>query len=555
MDQDQLNREVARRLDMLSNQPELMMRYDSNGDGILDREEWEVVRTLVRRQVLDEFQAAREVVEPQPVVDSGDWSQEPLPVDEDALSDEWGVTTDPHIDLTVREKLGERYDVLHELGRGSQASTFLGRDLSNNRFVAIKELAVSKVDDWKSIELFEREQKVLARLEHPGIPAFVDSLDIETNRERRFFIIQEFIDGETLDAELEHVGHFRPLDLRNFAEKVLEVLSYLQRLDPPVFHRDIKPANLIRRANGEVVLVDFGGVQVERADAVGGSTVVGTTGYMPPEQLMGRASKSTDLYALGATLIHLATGHHPSRLPQSRSKLDWRGYASLPEALAVFVDRLVEPIAEDRYASADEALRALPAPTSMETALTTATSTDIDSLERTDAIWTRPPRSFVVLDRSPDALSVRIPARIQYDKIGIGLVSIALPLVALGFKLEPIQLMILTVCFAFAAWNFFMANCSYILEANARGWKIIERFWGIPIEHENEVGIIGGSRVDRRVTKNRNGTENVRFVLQVRANQEWYDVDARLTDEEKNWIASEIDAFAYDAKRVRAALR
>jgi serine/threonine protein kinase len=90
---------------------------------------------------------------------------------------------------------------------------------------------------------------------------------------------------------------------------------------PPVLHRDIKPANVILRPDGAPVLVDFGAVRtVFRAAAEGGSTVVGTFGYMPFEQYMGQASPASDLYALGATLLHVITGRGPAEFATPRRR-------------------------------------------------------------------------------------------------------------------------------------------------------------------------------------------------------------------------------------------
>ncbi len=95
------------------------------------------------------------------------------------------------------------------------------------------------------------------------------------------------------------------------AAQLLEVLAFLQRRSPPVLHRDLKPANVLLRPDGSVALVDFGSVRTLSADRTHGSTLVGTFGYMPPEQLGGTVDRTSDLYALGATLLHALTGKPP----------------------------------------------------------------------------------------------------------------------------------------------------------------------------------------------------------------------------------------------------
>jgi hypothetical protein len=560
---DELNREVARRLDLISNRPDLMMRYDANGDGVLDRQEWEVVRSLVRRQVVEELHEARSsrVEAEQPLAASaGADSSSTEPVTEPrADANDWaGIDTDPHIDLTVREQLGQRFQLLHELGEGAQGNTYLGRDLESNLFVAIKELAVSRLDDWKSLELFEREQTVLSRLEHPAIPGFVDAIEAERDGRPRLFLVQEFVEGETLDAELEHSGHFSPAELRDLAEQLLDVLIYLQSLDPPVIHRDIKPANIIRRPNGEVALVDFGGVQFERAEGTGGSTVVGTTGYMPPEQLLGRGSASTDLYALGATLIHLATGHHPGNLPVSRSKLQWRQFSSLPDELAGFIDRLVEPISDDRFQDAAAARRALsvaePVP-----AVQGAVVAPVDDwakvaagIEPSRALWRRPANSFVALERSTSELTVRVPGRVNVENAAIGVGTFVLAYVVMNPLGGWFTSVIVIGLVLWGMVSLFRAHSSYVLEATPGSWRVVERYWGIPFESQGSSEGLRGARVERTENRTRYGTRVV-YTLQLQVDDFWNDIDVRLAKDEKDWLAAEINAFASDARRVRLA--
>jgi len=118
---------------------------------------------------------------------------------------------------------------------------------------------------------------------------------------------------------------------------------------PPVIHRDIKPANLIRRPDGRRALVDFGGVRVALRPE-GGSTVVGTFGYMAPEQLHGEAKPATDIYGLGATLAALATGIEADKLPRRGLKVDLIQVMAM-SPLRDLLDRMLEPDPDQRLAS------------------------------------------------------------------------------------------------------------------------------------------------------------------------------------------------------------
>ena len=181
-----------------------------------------------------------------------------------------------------------RYKILDVLGRGGSGITYRAEDSSTGRQVALKELSLKGLNDWKKLELFEREARVLEDLNHPAIPNYVDYFQIDTADNRRFYIAQEIAEGQSL-AELVAAGdRFSEAEVERIAAEVLEVLQYLHGLNPPIIHRDIKPQNLIRGTDGRIYLVDFGAVQMAYREATAfGSTVVGTYGYMAPEQFRG----------------------------------------------------------------------------------------------------------------------------------------------------------------------------------------------------------------------------------------------------------------------------
>ena len=144
-------------------------------------------------------------------------------------------------------------------------------------------------------------------------------------------------------------------ELNDLIDQMLDILSYLHAKSPPVVHRDIKPSNIIARPDGSYALIDFGAVQTIVQDTVGGSTVVGTAGYSPPEQMMGRAVPASDLYALGATAVALLSGESPSDLPVERMKIRFRQAIDVDDELGAFLDRLLAPDASDRFEDAEAA--------------------------------------------------------------------------------------------------------------------------------------------------------------------------------------------------------
>ncbi|HEY9300084.1 MAG TPA: ankyrin repeat domain-containing protein, partial [Phormidium sp.] len=256
--------------------------------------------------------------------------------------------------------IAERYRIIDTLGQGGNGITYKAEDLKSSEQVALKALSLHHMSDWKQMELFDREAQTLASLNHPGIPKYLDYFQVDTPEDRGFYIVQQLVVGKSL-AELVKKGwRSNEAGVRNIAVQVLKILIYLQKLTPPVFHRDIKPQNLIGAKDGKVYLVDFGAVQnTYRSTFSYGSTVVGTFGYMAPEQFQGQALPATDLYGLGATLLFLLTHRSPADLPTDRLKISFRKRVHISEQFADWLEKMLEPDAEDRFVSAASALAAL----------------------------------------------------------------------------------------------------------------------------------------------------------------------------------------------------
>jgi len=260
----------------------------------------------------------------------------------------------------VGEIVQARYRITSILGQGGMGITYAATDSQTGDRVALKYLSFRRMNDWKVLELFEREAKVLSQLNHPAIPRYLDYFQVDSDRDRDFYIVQQLVEGKSLAQAIADGWHSSEDDIKQIAEQVLEVLTYLHELQPPVIHRDIKPQNIILQPNRKIALVDFGAVQdTYRNTQVGGSTVVGTYGYMPPEQFRGKAVPATDLYALGATILFLLTGQSPSNLPEIRFKISFRDAVNISDHFANWLDKMIEPAIEDRFGSARQSLKAL----------------------------------------------------------------------------------------------------------------------------------------------------------------------------------------------------
>jgi serine/threonine protein kinase len=258
------------------------------------------------------------------------------------------------------EIIGDRYSILYILGQGGIGITYAAEDLKTGEKVALKAVSLRRTDDLKVLELFEREARILAQVQHPAIPRYIDYFEVGKRRDRFFYLAQQLAEGQSLARLIENGWHPPATEVRWIANQILDILVYLQHLVPPVIHRDIKPQNIIRRDDGQIFLVDFGAVQdVYHQTITGGSTVVGTYGYMAPEQFRGKAVLATDLYGLGATIIYLLTSKSPTDLPQRKLKIDFRSHVRINKQFANWLERMIEPVAEDRFSTAKEALAVL----------------------------------------------------------------------------------------------------------------------------------------------------------------------------------------------------
>jgi serine/threonine protein kinase len=283
--------------------------------------------------------------------------------------------------LSAGQVLCDRYQLQEQLGHNAGRQTWLAMDTQTSppKTVVVKFLMFNPQMQWDELKLFKREAQVLKNLNHPRIPKYLDyfsvddveagleasSIDKENSDKYKvnglpwFALVQEYIPGNSLKQLLEQGKRFNEDQVRYFAEDLLKILLDLHELSPPVLHRDIKPSNLILGKNNQIYLVDFGAVQ-DKAKAEGVTfTVVGTSGYAPPEQLWGKAVPASDLYALGATLIHLLTGISPSQLPQQQMRIKFQDKVKINPNFANWIEQLIQPAPERRLSTARQAFSAL----------------------------------------------------------------------------------------------------------------------------------------------------------------------------------------------------
>jgi len=267
-------------------------------------------------------------------------------------------------------QLQGRYRALRPLGKGGFGATFLAVDegLPGSPTCVIKQLrpntqsaSVMKM----ARELFDREALTLGKIgNYPQIPRLLAYFEEGGN----FYLVQEYVEGETLKQEFERRGVFNEDEARKLLLEILPALGFIHRNG--VIHRDIKPANIIRRKiDNRLVLIDFGAVssQINKVDpdedASGLLTnfAIGTPGFAPPEQMAMRPVYSSDLYATAMCCIYLMTGRSPKDLPHDpyTGEINWRSQVQLSEPMQRIFDKLLQQSTTQRYRSAEEVIEAL----------------------------------------------------------------------------------------------------------------------------------------------------------------------------------------------------
>ncbi|CAD5929517.1 Serine/threonine-protein kinase PknA [Planktothrix tepida] len=267
--------------------------------------------------------------------------------------------------LNSGQIIQDRYQLQSQCGRTATGrQTWLAIDRQTQEKVIIKLLAFSPQMAWEELKLFEREAQVLQALNHPRIPHYRDyfSLDQSVGGGLPWFgLVQDYIPGSSLQDLLDQGHRFTESQVKKIAKDILKILIYLHELSPPVLHRDIKPSNLILDDSEQIYLVDFGAVQAQASVTGVTFTVVGTSGYAPLEQFWGRAVAASDLYALGATLIHLLTNTFPADLPQKEARIHFQDRISLNPNFVHWIEQITEISLEKRLQTSREALELLKA--------------------------------------------------------------------------------------------------------------------------------------------------------------------------------------------------
>ncbi|MEH1836626.1 MAG: protein kinase [Nostoc sp.] len=287
--------------------------------------------------------------------------------------------------------LNNRYQIIQVIGAGGFGETFLAEDvhMPSRRRCVIKQLKPITNNDPQTYQLIQqRFEREAATLEYLGESSHqIPKLYAYFSENGQFYLVQEWIHGQTLTKIVEAKGFESETAVRQILLSLLSVLDYVH--SKGIIHRDIKPDNIILRfVDGNPVVIDFGAVKETIRSVVNSqryptrSLVIGTPGYMPSEQAVGRPVYATDIYSLGLTAIYLLTGKHPQELltDPKTGEILWQQYApNVSSQLATVLNQAIKPHAGDRYSTASKMLHALQSAINIPPEFAANTSTVISS--------------------------------------------------------------------------------------------------------------------------------------------------------------------------------
>lgn len=290
-----------------------------------------------------------------------------------------GITNCQSCGAPLIPLLRGHYRVIKMLSdEGGFGRTYLAEDVDKlNERCVVKQLAPKVQGTWalkKAIESFQQEAQ---RLQELGTHLQIPTLLAYFEQDSYLYLVQEFVDGQTLLKELRQQGIYGETDIREVLLDLLPVLKFIH--ERGVIHRDIKPQNIMRRISGtpsgragktsgtgKLVLIDFGASkQLSATVRTKPGTTIGTRGYTPLEQMQdGEAYPASDLFSLGATCFHLMSGISPAIFWTENGYSwvgSWRQHLKRPIStdLAEILDKLLKKDIQERYQSADQVIKDL----------------------------------------------------------------------------------------------------------------------------------------------------------------------------------------------------
>lgn len=258
----------------------------------------------------------------------------------------------------VGQIIDDKYEILTLIGQGGMSKVYLARDRRLNKQWAVKEIQKKARDKNNEVVVQSAiaEANMIKQLDQPSIVRIVDIID----NPDVIYIIEDYIEGETLNTILEENGA-QPQELViEWAMQICEALEYLHTRKPAIIYRDMKPSNVMLKPDGNIKIIDFGIAREYKEQSLADTVSLGTKGYAAPEQFGGKGQTDarTDVYCLGVTLYHLVTGHSPCDPPYEIYPIrHWN--PQLDPGLEAVIEKCTQLNPNDRYQSCAELLYAL----------------------------------------------------------------------------------------------------------------------------------------------------------------------------------------------------
>ncbi|MGK7883016.1 MAG: serine/threonine protein kinase [Crocosphaera sp.] len=420
--------------------------------------------------------------------------------------------------------LVDKYQLKQRLGHTATGhQTWLAIDKLSQENITLKLLAFSPQMQWEELKLFEREAKVLQSLQHQRIPKYRDYFDIDKDLGGGiawFGLVQDYIPGSSLQELLERGKNFSEKETYNIALEILEILVYLHQLNPLVIHRDIKPSNLILGKDNHIYLIDFGAVQAQGAMTGVTFTVVGSSGYAPLEQFWGRAVPASDIYALGATLIHLLTGISPVDLPHKDSQIQFFDKVNVANYFIYWLEKATNISIEKRFQTAEEALKCLQNKQNKDLSI---------NLDYSRNKFDQPIYSRFVVDKTENKLSFHLPPSAMYKMGNTSLFITIFILAIIILAFFPFSLLVLLFVHQYCK------DMKVLFLENS--FKIKRSILGLTYQS------INGSIDDILGVFLYEGYKN--HSVKIRTRKRSYIIGENLKEEECAWLAKEIQDWLY----------
>lgn len=258
----------------------------------------------------------------------------------------------------VGQVIDDKYEILKLVGRGGMSKVYLAMDKRLNKQWAVKEIEKRAKDGNNEVVIQSAiaEANLIKQLDHPAIVRIVDIID----NGNVIYIIEDYIEGETLSTILEENGPQPQEAVIDWAKQICEALEYLHTRKPPIIYRDMKPGNVMLKPDGNIKVIDFGIAREYKDKSLADTVSLGTKGYAAPEQFggQGQTDARTDIYCLGVTLYHLLTGQNPCEPPYEIYPIrHWN--PQLSAGLEAIIQKCTQLNPDDRYQSCTELLYAL----------------------------------------------------------------------------------------------------------------------------------------------------------------------------------------------------